>query len=422
MKLEILQGDVFKMLPKIQPGSIDCVVTSPPYWALRSYLPKGHELKKFELGSEPTPQDYIANMIRVFSLVRDTMADHATCWVNIGDTYAVGMCLIPQRLAIALSEDGWIVRSVIVWHKPAPMPASVSGWMWRKCRVKVADRKMRRADSSAHRPRLPVNGQGYDWADAVTGESTAQWRDCPGCAKCEPNNGLALRRGSWRPTSAWEPILMLAKSAKYFADGESVKQPIASATTERNQYTRVMDVEDEPYTAQHDHDNWGDGAGANLRDVWTIASEPLREKHFAAYPSKLVENCLKAGTSQRGYCVACGAPWVRVVEQVDTGKKQKMADGWDTGEGAHGAIHRNGRQQGETGVPVMASQTIGWKPSCTCPPAEPRPGRVLDPFAGSGRTLITARRLGLDAVGVELNPEYAAMAERLAREDMPLFS
>lgn len=213
---------------------------------------------------------------------------------------------------------------------------------------------------------------------------------------------------------------MLAKSSRYFADGIAVKQPPASATVSRDQYTRVLDDPDEQFAVKHDHETVCDGA--NLRDVWTIAAEPLREKHYAAFPTELVHRCLKAGTSAKGYCKACGSPWVRVVEQVDTGKKQKMADGWDTGPGAHGSIHRNGREQGEPGQAVMAAKTVDWWPSCSCPDAEPRPGLVLDLFAGSGRTGIEAMRLGLDFVGCELNPEYAEMARRLLRAESPLFS
>src|SRR5438105_482019 len=136
MSATVLQGNVFDVLPTIAPGSVDCCVTSPPYWMLRSYLPKGHALKPLELGSEKTPGEYIANMVRVFDLVRVVLADHATAWINIGDTYSAdrsyqvpdgkwtdvgnsaamnskragidagNLCLIPQRLAIALQDAG----------------------------------------------------------------------------------------------------------------------------------------------------------------------------------------------------------------------------------------------------------------------------------------------------------------------------
>lgn len=314
MSSRILTGDVFDMLPTIAAGSVDCVVTSPPYWMLRSYLPKDHPLKPRELGSEKTPGEFVARMVEVFRLVRDTMADHATCWLNMGDSYANSpsngqalkasltgnggaggcpstgrtkrepgidsgnLCLIPQRLAIALQDDGWLVRSVVVWHKPAPMPASVAGWRWMRCRVKVRSKKPATQPSkmnhnggtACHR-----NAKGGVWIDGT------DWSDCPGCAKCRPNGGLVLRRGSWRPTSSWEPILMLAKKPGYFADGEGVK-----TATKSSSLARVAQNNGNPiWNGNRERDSTQgkqtmnikemvDPAGANLRDVWTT-KEPL---------------------------------------------------------------------------------------------------------------------------------------------------
>ncbi len=449
MSARILTGNVFDMLPTIAPGSVDCCVTSPPYWMLRSYLPKGHALKHLELGSEKTPAEYVAAMARVFGLVRDCLADHGTCWLNVGDTYthapnkrkptdAYGakqltngfegtvssanapgidsgnLCLIPWRLAIALQDNGWVIRSVIVWHKPAPMPASLTGWRWVRCRVKE---KEGGRGGNGH-ARMLANSTPAN----VAGQMNAQWSDCPGCEKCEPNAGLVLRRGSWRPTSSWEPILMLAKSAKYFCDGDAVKQPAATMPHSRGGVWDEAQTEGPMFrngASQYDTDEQErvfavDGL-ANLRDVWTIAAEPLRAKHYAAYPTALVERCLRAGTSARGYCPVCGKPWCRVVEggRFIGDDNPKIAE----------KVNRMNRAGDDWREDQMTNptKTIGWRPSCSCPPAEPRPGRVLDPFAGSGRTGIAANRLGLDFTGVELNPEYAAMAEGILRDANPLF-
>lgn len=443
MAARVIQGDVFDVLPTLKPGSVDCVVTSVPYWMLRSYLPKEHPLKARELGSEKTPGEYVANMVRVFDMVKTALADHGTCWLNIGDSYshdsrggetggmhvnwhknaamsagrtqkmdgppAGNLCLIPQRLAIALQDAGWIVRSIVIWHKPAPMPASLSGWQWRRCRVKVAGAKQTRLKGKEALEFGASSG-------TANSDMAATWHDCPGCKKCTPHGGYILRRGSWRPTSSYEPVLMLAKSAGYFADGE----PVKTAPVGRDKYTRVIDDPDEQFAVKHDHETFCDGA--NLRDVWTIASEPLKEEHYAAFPTALVEKCLRAGTSAKGYCPECGSPWARVIESVDTGKRQKMADGWDTDPGAHGNIHRDGREQGEPDQPVLASKTVDWRPSCDHADLEPRAGLVLDPFAGSGRTAIAANSLGLDSIGIELNPDYVTMARRLIHDDAPLFS
>lgn len=451
MPSRVIQGDVFDVLPTLAPGSVDCCVTSPPYWMLRSYLPANHALKSRELGSEKTVGEYIGNMVRVFDMVKAALADHGTCWINVGDTYSssgksgggdqgkkwntagpqpVGprgghwwrspefaegnLCLIPQRLMIALQDAGWIVRSVVIWHKPAPMPTSVSGWMWRRCRVKT---KSFYGPDNPH-PSTEGNGKGGGSALNVHGAfnvARAEWKECDGCKKCKPHGGLVLRKGSWRPTSSYEPVIMLAKTADYFADGEPVKAPPKPATVGRDKYTRVIDDPEEQFAVKHDHET-ACIDGANLRDVWTIAAEPLKEKHYAAYPTLLVEKCLRAGTSVKGYCPACGMPWVRVVEGGafigDMNHSPEKANGV-----SRLAVDEWLRRRAEN-----PARTTDWRPSCSCPPAESRPGLVLDPFGGSGRTAITAQQLGLDSVSVELNPEYAEMAKRLIRGDMPLFS
>lgn len=490
MSARILEGDVFEVLPTLEPGSIDCCITSPPYWQLRSYLPKGHPLKPHELGSEPTPAAYVEAMVRVFRLVRDVLAPWGTCWLNIGDSYAqttvrhrrhlyegrpgepgglgaghqgadelidngistaVGieagnLCLIPQRLAIALQDDGWIVRSVIVWHKPSAMPASLAGWMWKRCRVKV------KADSApsgyrADRPDCSPNGEGVHY-DHRRPEA-AQWADCPGCAKCLPHGGYVLRRGSWRPTSSWEPVLLLAKGSGYYADGVPVQTPPAAATVERDRYTRILDDPDEQFACKHDHETVCDG-GANLRDVWTIAAESLstvicpaclwvgegrhaiqsdndrlcrkcRTKvlsHYAAFPSDLVYRCLAAGTSQKGHCPRCSAPWARVVES-------RFING--RGNSTKGARKGCDESVGWDCEPCGTNETttLGWRPTCTCPGAAdlaPRPPRVLDIFSGSGRVGVQCQRLGLDYTGIELSPVYAEMQRRLLAESNPLFA
>jgi len=334
MSIRILQGDVFEQLPLVAPGSVDAVCTSPPYWMLRSYLPKGHPLKHLEIGAEKTPAAYVEKMVRVFRLVRDAMAEHATCWVNIGDTYTHqrgkrkpgdkhgpkqltnegsyampsatvdgvtegNLCLIPQRLAIALQDDGWVVRSIVIWHKPSPMPASLAGWQWRRCRAKVNNRKQsveKKSESTNGRPHGARADNGVDLA------SRAEWSDCPGCPKCKPNGGLVLRRGGWRPTSSYEPILMLAKSAKYFSDGEAVKKIAEESTVSRmEQDIQSQDGSERANGTAKTNGPMkavGDGSTANLRDVWT-GIDPLMRLRKDLTPEQrsfVVQKMLAAGS------------------------------------------------------------------------------------------------------------------------------
>jgi len=166
------------------------------------------------------------------------------------------------------------------------------------------------------------------------------------------------------------------------------------------------------------------GGGRNIRTVWQIATQPYPDAHFATYPPKLVEPCIKAGTSERGCCMECGAPWTRVIERKGGPPNNRFRDGLAgncktahaTGTVAGAALSRLYK---EHGYPTIT--TIGWRPTCKHD-TEPTPCTVLDPFLGSGTTLLVADALGRDSIGIELNPEYAEMArKRLASRSYPLF-
>jgi len=144
--------------------------------------------------------------------------------------------------------------------------------------------------------------------------------------------------------------------------------------------------------------------------VWEIATQPTPEAHFATFPEALVEPCIKAGTSERGCCPTCGAPWRRVVELVDSPENFRNSDRY-VSQPAHanntshcGTVHRGKTRGG----------TIGWEPSCTCG-GEPVPCVVLDPFGGSGTVAKVARDLGRSSVLIELNPEYVGIMKKRLR-------
>jgi hypothetical protein len=167
-------------------------------------------------------------------------------------------------------------------------------------------------------------------------------------------------------------------------------------------------------------------AGRNVRSVWTIPTQPFPEAHFATFPEALPERCIRAGTSERGCCPECGAPWVRVVEKTKPPGKDTRTPGKHTLVG-DGKI--SGAKMQEW-INTHPPKTVGWEPSCDCanidavqawdvpeaaaqaPPHDPVPCVVLDPFVGSGTTAIVAVRLGRRAVGIDLSPEYTAMVER----------
>lgn len=376
----ILTGDSLSTLRTLRARSVQCCVTSPPYWGLRDYgtakweggrvgcrhidpngpvnapsakstlttnggrgpLPGdkyqhdrqaqfrgicgkcGARRVDAQLGLEATPEEYVSRLVEIFREVRRVLKDDGTLWLNLGDCYATGggkfnspgggkqgqywkgfrgehahdpkrnaavipvgphlqpnrmpiaglkpkdLVGIPWRVAFALQADGWYLRSDIIWHKPNPMPESVTD----------------------------------------------------------------------RPTKAHEYLFLLAKSERYFYDTDAVKEP--AATDWLNRGGSLLNATGW-HTAARGHDTTRrdnrsdcDGASRNRRSVWTVATKPFKGAHFATFPPKLIEPCILAG-SRKG-------------------------------------------------------------------------DRVLDPFAGAGTTGLVAQGHGRKFLGIELNPAYVDMA------------
>ena len=254
---ECLVGDCREVLPTLEAGSVQTCVTSPPYWGLRNYN------MDEQLGLEPTPEEYVENMVQVFREVKRVLRDDGTLWLNLGDSYAgsgkgqmgdgsasdrkgakqgtsagtlsgglpignTGLASkqlvgIPWRVAFALQADGWYLRQDIIWHKPNPMPESVTD----------------------------------------------------------------------RCTKAHEYIFLLSKSARYYFD--------AAAIAEEAQDWGTRDRSNGKYH------NEGSGLTPhsgleksyetrNKRSVWTVTSKPFSGAHFATFPPDLIEPCILAGS------------------------------------------------------------------------------------------------------------------------------
>ena len=257
----IICGDALAELRKLPDESVNCCVTSPPYWGLRDYGVAG------QLGLEKTPEEYVARMVEVFREVRRVLRDDGTLWLNLGDSYCGGgnyrgvnpdtltakqgsnrashglsqrcgivdipsglkpkdLVGIPWRVAFALQADGWWLRQDIIWHKPNPMPESV--------------------------------------------------RD--------------------RCTKAHEYIFMLTKSARYWYDAEAAREPLkpscdGSIRAQNRHASNPREMNEKQYE---------EIKGANRRSVWTIATRPYAEAHFATFPPEIPELCIKAGCPKGG--------------------------------------------------------------------------------------------------------------------------
>jgi DNA modification methylase len=423
--------------------SVHCVVTSPPYFGLRVYKDNDDR----GIGLESTVEDYIGNLVDIFREVRRVLRDDGVAWLNLGDSYSstgghsdkgvtswgqdcgfnremgnrpIGLAQgnrlgIPERVVLALQADGWTWRDTIIWAKKSAMPESLAGWRWERCRVKV-DTSKRGAEAWGEH-----TGQG----DHVNGQvdGSAQWEDCPGCPKCADNDGLVLRRGSWRTTQAHEYIYMLTKGMGYYADGEAVKTAALQSSLERSAYSFKAD-------GGKLNDGHGTGvtpgmkdfsSGANRRSVWNdISPEPYGGSHFATFPSDLPRICIQASTSERGCCPECGSQWARVIEH----KNGHSHDGPKT-EASHYA--RGGTAppvgtvgQSGSGRVDAETQTLGWRPTCNHN-APAIPATVLDPFSGTATTCRAAQKLGRRAVGVDISEAYLDQAvRRLSAVTLPM--
>ncbi len=342
--IKILQGNCLDKIKELDDNSIDCVVTSPPYWGLRDYGTASYEggnpncqhtitdgivdnknnklierpdrasdkkncvkcgAKRIDkqLGLEPTYQEHIQNIVELFRAIKPKLKDSATVWLNYGDSYAAtvngtkvkdmkkngfgrkgddrafvdkpfstiqgslkpkDLVMIPNRIAIALQDDGWWIRSEIIWHKPNPMPESIKD----------------------------------------------------------------------RPTSSHEKIWLITKSKNYYYDHESIKEPITDTTAirllqknydkqkgsaranggmksngnmkamGRKKFDKNMGGSG---TSFLNHSGYKKADGTyminpkrNKRNVWTVSTKPCKEAHFATFPKDLIEPCIKAGCPEKG--------------------------------------------------------------------------------------------------------------------------
>lgn len=271
MSVQILHGDCRETLKTLPDASVNCCVTSPPYFGLRDY---GHE---GQIGLEESPDAFVQQMVAVFREVRRVLRDDGTLWLNLGDSYArsaeneesklaslhtmgVGqkkaheagamrkgknrppeglkqkdLIGIPWRVAFALQADGWYLRQDIIWHKPNPMPESVTD----------------------------------------------------------------------RCTKAHEYIFLLSKSARYFYDAEAIRED--NVNPDRKNYTPGKRAYAEGNTEQcvGDRTRRNDGfekyakgemcVGRNKRSVWTVTTKPYAGAHFATFPADLIRPCILAG-------------------------------------------------------------------------------------------------------------------------------
>lgn len=361
----IIIGDCMEGMQTLPDASVHCCITSPPYWGLRDYGVEG------QLGLEATPDEFVAKMVEVFREVRRVLRDDGTLWLNLGSSYAGGGGFCADSPSTEHSKSGkYGSTGALVKGRPAPTgfkPKDMVPIPWMVALALQADGWYLRQDIIWAKPNpMP---------ESVTD----------------------------RCTKAHEYLFLLSKSARYFYDAEAVK--------EASECDRMRGPAEHPCPDT----NGNSGLSRrelqptrNRRSVWTIPTAPFSEAHFATFPPKLVEPMILAGTSEKGCCAKCGKPWERVVETrfVQEGPTRNRGKVKNGDEMAKSMTMGDGGKVGHNDV-----RTLGWQPACACG-GEPVPCTVLDCFGGSGTVAAVALPLGRNAILCELNPEYAAMAER----------
>jgi site-specific DNA-methyltransferase (adenine-specific) len=356
---KIILGDCLEELKKLPNESVNCCMTSPPYWALRDYGISG------QLGLEPTFQEYINKLCGIFDEVKRVLRKDGTCWVNLGDTYSgsgVGqkdtgkavynkddfrkestktnlpdksLCNIPSRFSIEMQNRGWILRNVIIWHKPNCMPSSV------KDRFTIDFEYLF----------FFVKSKKY-WFET-------QYENCAEVTLKDKRFGKGLYK---------------VKSGKQVGKN---KVEYALKGYYCNSFNR------------------------NKRAVWRITTKPFKESHFATYPEELCETPIKAGCPEF-VCNKCGK--IKEIKEIK--------------EIIHNRI--NNRKDAKVRPDNFERIPPDWKPrevkelktiSCDCN-AGFSGGIVLDPFFGTGTTGLVALKQNRKFIGIELNPGYIKIAEK----------
>jgi hypothetical protein len=397
-------ADVFDGLASLENGSVDLVVTSPPFLALRSYLPADHPDKDKEIGSETTPAEFIDVLLHVTQELRRVLAPHGSICVELGDTYAGsggaggdyqdngqragqnradGSALRANKFALDPVEN----RRVYTVEKTG------GGWPLSKSKTLI--------------PELYRIALAYGFNPLTGSQSPAgKWRVRNNVTWCRPNPPVGALGDKWRPATS--DLVVACVSGKRYWDDLATRQP--HSAPDRTQVVAGARIAGERFGEREVagrvmEQNTG---GAPLLDYWEIPPTGYSGSHYAVFPPALVEPCVKAMAPPK-VCRECGEPSRRITEQ-----NYVPANHGGTSLGVISTSDKQDeREMGGNGSPGFRSKlstqssTIGWT---DCGHDNYRPALILDPFAGSGTTGLVATGYGHDAVLIDIDERNAELA------------
>jgi DNA modification methylase len=455
MSWNILHGNSLEVLKTMPENSVHCVVTSPPYWGLRDYgiepsvwggeancvhewgdeqkarpMParpdhSGSELKgkgsqdgaqayaldvsqgshcqlcgawRGCFGLEPTPEMYVEHAVWIFRQVRRVLRPEGTLWLNLGDSYTSG---------------GRSTHGTRIGYK---QETNVGCLTVSDCRPELP-------------PGLkPKDLVGIPWRVAFALQADGWWlRQDIIWSKANPMPESVRDRCS----KSHEYVFLMTKSERYFYDYAAVMEDTTGNAHGRGDGVNPKCAE--PGSGIKQNTSFSAAVAGlvskrNRRSVWSIATKPFPEAHFATFPPELPEVCVKAGTSDRGCCPECGAPFERVVETI-THNESGSAKAGNVAQGKFAGGTQVRENHDIRNGPVTEVVTKGWKPTCDHFGDEIANGfetsvpcTVLDPFNGAGTTGLVTKRLFRNYIGIDLNEKYIAMASERIWGDAPLLN
>jgi DNA modification methylase len=448
--INFLQGDVFDKLKELDDSSIDCVVTSPPYWGLRDYGVPG------QLGLEPTYQEHIQNIVELFRAMKPKLKDSATVWLNYGDSYAAtvngtkakdiknddrgfvdkpfstiqgsikpkDLVMIPNRIAIALQDDGWWIRSEIIWHKPNPMPESTKDRPT-QCHEKIW---------------LITKSKKYYYdADAIREPLASS-------SLIRLNQDIKNQKGSTRANGGMKSNgNMKAVFSKKNIKGNFSKRGITRTTEGLNLKTQLEKI---------------NPLGKNKRNVWNVEEEQYRiisdknRPEIVEYRDLPEHNKIREYLSlnrknknitideiEKHFGNQAGHHWFekngsypskddwlklkKLLNFDDTYDKQLTTINIKSGLKQNHPLGRNKRNVWTITTKPCKDAHFATFPKDLIEPCIkagcPESGVVLDPFGGSGTTGIVAKQFNRTAILIELNPEYIEIAKKRIDKELGMF-